>query len=526
MSAIARSIDAHCREGRAGVGPGSESDNGPASESGPTSGSGPSSDGGPYSGRCQMGETSILLIDTSDATRQVLARRLRARGYTVEEASDPALGAELALRSPPTVVISDLWMHGISGVQLCRLLRAEPATSELAVLLCGDGDDPRSRFWASRAGANAYVPKRRTSELMRILRTLERPLGAEAPFFLQLNDGATAVRDRIARQLDKALFDSVIASEIRALASAGSFALLFELLLQFLQQVTRYQWLALASASPHHVALHHLVGDQERAERGARAALELPSDGVLHCVEDEDASGGEPVSPPLVEPILVGGVIVGRIAMSPCQLACKETADLFRLVSGELGGPLRMALLVEEAQRSASIDALTGLANRRAFIQAVIAEIARSRRYAYPVSLLLLDVDHFKAVNDTHGHLVGDQVLGAVGAALGDTLRSMDLAGRWGGEEFAILLPHTDAVGAEIVAQRIRETLASRACAAAVGARGAEDIRITVSIGVALLEACESWEALVGRADLAMYAAKRSGRNRVVVGPSAARADG
>lgn len=473
----------------------------------------------PNSRHGRLVETRILLIDTSDATRTVLARRLRALGYTVEEAADPALGAELALRAPPDVVISDLWMPGISGVQLCRLLRAEPATSELAVLLCGDGDEPRSRFWANRAGANAYVPKRRTSELMRVLRTFERPADAEPAFFLQLNEGATAVRDRIARQLDRALFDSVIASEVRALASAGSFDLLFELLLQFLQQVTRYQWLALTSSSEH-VALHHLVGDREGAERASRAALHVPPDRAVHCVEDEDASGGEPVGPPLVETILVGGAVVGRIAMSPCVADSRETADLLRLVASELGGPLRMALLVEEAQRIASVDALTGIANRRAFTQAMIAEIGRCRRYAYPLSLLLLDVDHFKAVNDAHGHLVGDRVLTAVGSALSDTLRSIDLAGRWGGEEFAVLLPHTGADGAETVGQRIRETIASRPCAAVPGASGAADIRITVSIGVTQLATNDSWETLVGRADEAMYAAKRSGRDRVMVAPS------
>ena len=90
-----------------------------------------------------------------------LAKRAEAVQDAVEEAADPAFGAELALRNPPMFVVSDLWMPSISGVQLCLLLRAEPATSELVLVLCGDGDDPRSRFWASRAGANAYVPKRR-----------------------------------------------------------------------------------------------------------------------------------------------------------------------------------------------------------------------------------------------------------------------------------------------------------------------------------------------------------------------------
>ncbi|MFO0611629.1 MAG: diguanylate cyclase [Polyangiaceae bacterium] len=466
-----------------------------------------------------LGEPNILLIDPSEATRQVLARRLRARGYNVEESADPAFGAELALRSPPSVVISDLWMPGISGVQLCRLLRAEPATSELALVLCGETDDPRSRFWASRAGANAYVPKRRMSELMRILRTLERPRGAEEPFFFQLNGGNTAVRDRIARQLDKALFDSVIASEVRALASSGSFALLFELLLQFLQQVTRYRWLALATSSfPPHAALHHALGDRERAEREALEALELPVDRPLRCVEDEDASGGAPASPPLVAEILVGRVAVGRIAMAPCEAHCSETVNLFRLVASELGGPLRVALLVEEAQRLASIDPLTGIANRRAFVQAMSAEISRSRRYDHPVSILLLDVDHFKSVNDLHGHIVGDHVLALVGASLSQALRRTDVAGRWGGEEFAVLLPHTDATGAETVAERLREAVAgsARTIPGPAGSVAAQ-IPITVSVGVACLEPNESWETLLGRADHAMYRAKRLGRNRVVV---------
>lgn len=462
-------------------------------------------------------EPSVLLIDPEDATRQVLARRLRERGYAVEEAADPAFGAELALRNPPMFVVSDLWMPSISGVQLCRLLRAEPATSELVLVLCGDGDDPRSRFWASRAGANAYVPKRRMSELMRVLRGLERPADEEPPFFLQLNGGSTAVRDRIARQLDKALFDSVIASEVRALASSGSFTLLFEMLLQFLQQVTRYRWLALASSSfPPQAAIHHALGESVRAEEDARIALDAPPDCVFRFVEDEDASSSDPVEPPLVADILVGRTVVGRIAMSPCEVQRQESANLFRLVASELGGPLRMALLVEEAQRLASVDPLTGLANRRAFVQSMAAEISRSRRYDHPVSLLLLDVDHFKAVNDQHGHLVGDRVLASVGAILNEELRRTDLAGRWGGEEFAILLPHTEGEGAETVADRLRETIAAYPCAVATTPNGPSgNIHITASIGVAALDPKDSWETLVGRADRAMYAAKRLGRNRV-----------
>src|SRR5258706_13708935 len=112
---------------------------------------------------------SILVIDSDKARRRILARRLVSQGHSVEEAGDPSLGAEMALSDPPSAVVADLWMPAISGVQLCRLLRAEPATADVPIILCGDDDEPRSRFWAERAGATAYVLHGRTGELVRAL---------------------------------------------------------------------------------------------------------------------------------------------------------------------------------------------------------------------------------------------------------------------------------------------------------------------------------------------------------------------
>jgi CheY-like chemotaxis protein len=111
----------------------------------------------------------IILVDPSDASRAVMARRLSAQGYLVEAFGDPAKGADVALASPPCALVADLWMPSISGVQRCRLLRAEPATAAVPVILRGQKDDPRSRFWAGRAGAAAYVAKGRMGELVRVL---------------------------------------------------------------------------------------------------------------------------------------------------------------------------------------------------------------------------------------------------------------------------------------------------------------------------------------------------------------------
>lgn len=100
-----------------------------------------------------VGPARVILVDASETSREVMVRRLSAQGYAVEAAADPMSGADMALSAPPAAVIADFWVPGISGIQLCRLLRTEPATADVPVILRGDDDDPRSRFWAERAGA-------------------------------------------------------------------------------------------------------------------------------------------------------------------------------------------------------------------------------------------------------------------------------------------------------------------------------------------------------------------------------------
>jgi diguanylate cyclase (GGDEF)-like protein len=163
--------------------------------------------------------------------------------------------------------------------------------------------------------------------------------------------------------------------------------------------------------------------------------------------------------------------------------------------------------------RLAETDALTGLTNRRHFLELAARELARSRRYGSPMSLVLVDLDHFKRVNDKYGHLVGDQVLTAAARALASGLREIDVIARHGGEEFAILLPETDLNGAREVAER-----SCRRLAEAVTLVDGAEIRITASMGVASATGgAASLDDLLGRADRAMYGAKRAGRDRVEV---------
>lgn len=174
--------------------------------------------------------------------------------------------------------------------------------------------------------------------------------------------------------------------------------------------------------------------------------------------------------------------------------------------------PMRNALLYRAATRSALRDPLTETGNRIAMDQALQREIEMARRHLHPLSLLMLDIDHFKRINDSHGHAVGDKVLKAVAAAIKQQLRNVDMVFRYGGEEFLILLSNTGREAASMVGERLRQ-------AAQGQDYWADEVRIelTVSLGCATLLTAESAESLLRRADSALYVAKREGRNRLAM---------
>lgn len=172
--------------------------------------------------------------------------------------------------------------------------------------------------------------------------------------------------------------------------------------------------------------------------------------------------------------------------------------------------------MLTRTERLAMTDALTGIFNRRRFTEVLRREVATSRRYKVPLSLLLFDVDKFKQVNDTDGHAAGDETLKRIADILAASIREVDVCARYGGDELALLLPHTDAEPARIVADRVRAKLAL----AAGSFRGAA-AEVTLSVGIASTSdpGITTPEELVEAADRALYDAKRAGRDCVIVAP-------
>ena len=190
---------------------------------------------------------------------------------------------------------------------------------------------------------------------------------------------------------------------------------------------------------------------------------------------------------------------------------------------GEPGSPAWQQALIDALVDLSSRDALTGLANRRAFQLALDREVDRVARSGEPALLLALDIDHFKRVNDRHGHAAGDQVIRAVANALLDSVRPMDLVARVGGEEFAIILPNCASTFGETVAERVRRRVERMPVALGALVPGAQEISVTVSVGGAFApqwvrSTPTLWQE---RADQQLYMAKAQGRNLVRLEPTA-----
>lgn len=185
-------------------------------------------------------------------------------------------------------------------------------------------------------------------------------------------------------------------------------------------------------------------------------------------------------------------------------LARRMRANDFALADG-----LRRRRMLE---RDALFDALTGIYNRRWLDRRLPRLVRRHEFSKAPLTVMMLDVDHFKHFNDAHGHAAGDRVLAGVGQVLMDHLRPTDLSARYGGEEFTVILPDTDLAGGHVAAERVRQTVASRTFD---DGQGGELPPVTVSIGLAQLDPGEDAQTLLGRADRALYGAKSGGRDRV-----------
>jgi diguanylate cyclase (GGDEF)-like protein len=245
--------------------------------------------------------------------------------------------------------------------------------------------------------------------------------------------------------------------------------------------------------------------------RSARADIQLDEESVSrqHARIELDPSGGYRV----FDLDSTNGTHVNDVARKQSPLQHGDQIQIGRSILKYLAGGHIESLYHEEVYRLMTTDALTRLVNRRAFEEALTQEISRAERHKHPLCVGILDIDKFKSINDTYGHLAGDSILRQVGTLLRGNVRRHDTAGRLGGEEFALLLPEINLDGGRTAAEKVRRVVEQNRFEF-----DGTHIPVTISIGVTerRLDA-EDPKELIRRADEALYEAKRSGRNRVCV---------
>ncbi len=472
----------------------------------------------------------VLVVDDSEVTRAILARTLRSAGFEVVEARDGAEGAMAALREQPAVVVTDLEMPIMDGFPLLRLLKADPASAHMPVLILTSHGEAASRYWGLRTGADAYLTKdHRPGELVETVARLvrqasSRPAAPQAAALDPKSIGPVEVLARVARHLDASLLQATVLNTLleRGMAAAD-FHEAARGALETLGQIVDAQFLAVAMAELDAGMVQILLQDPVRqtdvevlSDLLAKAISQTPGTPVEVRIGGERGTVAIDLERAVWLPLPVRDAtgVLSFLPRDPHEFAAAATDDLIEALLSHLALVLDNARLSQRLHELSTLDGLTRQLNHRVIYDRLTEELDRARRYKYPLSVVLCDFDHFKEINDTHGHLAGDAVLREGAAVLRKCLRSTDLLGRYGGEEFLAVLPQVDLGAARMAAERLRQGLES----APVRLPDGLQIHITASFGVADRDEISGGtgsDLLVSLADRRLYEAKAAGRNRV-----------
>lgn len=477
-------------------------------------------------------EREVLIADDNRLVAQVTGAIMEQAGYRVEFARDGIEAATKAYSRLPDLVILDIEMPKVKGYQVCRLLKEDPMTSWIPIIMLTGKEHQSDMFWGMKTGADAYITKGfKPEELVLkaeelVARSESQREAKELARKRKKEVTGDYVIEKITSLLDRKLFETTILNDIASLS--GSLKNLQETVVsifRILANLFAFQvgTFLLLEERELYVYRNWPVGEDAVGEAVERTleiatgyAWERGDDDLKIVVlnpgpQEEDTPELTFFHLPLTAQKRVYGIIA--VGGQPTPAFRREAPSILSLASNELAMILDNARLYEEAKKLAITDGLTRIYNHRFFQELFDKEFKRADRYNTVFSLIMLDIDHFKNINDTYGHLLGDEILKEMAMLIRGCLRSMDVVARYGGEEFAILLPETDLENAIQTAERIRMAVRNHEFGSSLGKR----IAVTVSQGVTSYPSpgIFSKSDMVAKADAALYEAKESGRDRV-----------
>jgi two-component system cell cycle response regulator len=448
----------------------------------------------------------VLVVDDILSNVKLLEAKLSAEYFDVVTAFNGDAALARMETDIPDIVLLDVMMPGMDGFEVCRRIKADPRTTHIPVVMVTALDQSADRVAGLDAGADDFLTKpiddtalfARVKSLVRLKTMTDELLMRE-----KTGQSMGLVEAGAAQQVERNPSGRILIADDRA-ESVAWFQAALEPKNEVAAAATFDEAVVRARGGDFDlliVSLGTRTFDGLRLCSHLRALPEVRNTPILGVI-------GEGDSRRLVQALDIG---VNDYLMRPVdqnELKARVRTQLRKkLYADKLRHNMQLSL------EMAITDQLTGLHNRRYMSRHMETQLKNSAASGKPVSFLIMDIDHFKAVNDTYGHDVGDEVLREFANRIVANVRGMDLACRYGGEEFVVVMPDTETSFALNVAERLRRSVETTPF---VISREPGEIKLTVSIGMASTHPNETAEDLLRRADQALYRAKREGRNRVI----------
>jgi len=487
--------------------------------------------------------SKILVADDSPTLLKIIESFLSQEGYEIITAQDGIEALQKIYQENPSLIILDVMMPKMTGYQVCRILKHDKETQNIPIILLTALEQQKDKFWGLKTGADKYIPK--TSEFTQVLIPEIRRLLLEkfndlprAETLSHRKADTSEIISLVNSLLDKQLFELTIINEVNNLSIfTYDYKRLIKEFFLLVGQLIRYElgWIFLVDEKENELLIctsieinKTLIRQlQEKIAEEIKGKVQVslfpaPKTDIIFDKDkynkEETCDSIDKIESYFSKDLYVRNICVGSFGMADrtANRFDDEISHACDLVLNQGLILIDNAKLYSKTQELAITDGLTGLYNRHYFQKQLAKEFNRAERYNHCVSLIMLDIDHFKHFNDVYGHQAGDVIMKELSHLLQSNIRNVDTAARYGGEEFIIIVPENCLESSVEMAKKLCKLIEKYDFS--IKSKYPEE-KITVSVGVASFpDDAKNETKLLAKVDEMLYQAKETGRNRVCSG--------